>query len=93
MKEKLKKFSLYTFDQGRYCYTETETVGQAIKNFNRRLNLDVNGYHHPNMLYKFKPIRIITVDKPSSENMFEETVLKYNLDDLNKLIIKEREDV
>ncbi len=45
------------------------------------------------MLYKFKPIRIITVDKPSSENMFEETVLKYNLDDLNKLIIKEREDV
>jgi|TARA_R100001443_G_scaffold39707_1_gene53123 hypothetical protein len=88
-KNKLKKFSLYTFDQGKYCYTETETVDQAIKNFNRRLNLDVNGYNHPNMLYKFKPIRIITVDKPSSEDMYEETVLKYNLDDLNKLIIEE----
>ena len=88
-KEKLKKFSLYTFDQGKYCYTETETVDQAIKNFNRRVNLDVNGYHQPNMLYRFNPIRIITVDNPSSEDMFEETVLKYNLGDLRNLIIKE----
>ena len=83
-KEKLKKFSLYTFNQSKYCYTETETVDQAIKNFNRRLNLDPNGYNHPDMIYKFDPIRIITV----GDDMFEETVLKYNLNDVNKLITK-----
>tara|TARA_Y100000114_G_scaffold144829_1_gene153826 strand:+ start:28 stop:342 length:315 start_codon:yes stop_codon:yes gene_type:complete len=96
MKEKLKKFSLYTFNKATYCWTETETVDQAIKNFNRRLNLDHNGYNHPGMIYQFDPISIITVDKSSDDSegvsryqRCEETVLKYNLDDLKKLIIKE----
>ena len=39
MNNKLKQFNLYTFDIGKFCYTETETVQQAIYNFNKRVKL------------------------------------------------------
>ena len=93
MNNKLKQFSLYTFDIGKFCYTETETVQQAIYNFNKRVNLDPNGYNHPNMNYNFEPIRIITQQDISSEVEIDrsnsETILKFNINKLNNLILKE----
>jgi hypothetical protein len=90
---KLKQFNLYTFDVGKFCYTETETIDQAISNFNRRLNLDPNGYNHPNMNYNFDPIRIITEQKINDEIELDrcnsETILKFNMNKLNHLILKE----
>ena len=93
MNNKLKQFNLYTFDIGKFCYTETETVEQAIYNFNRRVNLDPNGYNHPNMNYNFEPIRIITQQDISNEvetdRSNSETILKFNMNKLNNLILKE----
>ena len=90
---KLKQFNLYTFDVGKFCHTETETIDQAISNFNRRLNLDHNGYNHPNMNYNFDPIRIITEQKINDEIELDrcnsETILKFNMNKLNHLILKE----
>ena len=90
---KLKQFNLYTFNVGKFCYTETETIDQAISNFNRRLNLDHNGYNHPNMKYNFDPIRIITEQKINDEIELDrcnsETILKFNMNKLNNLILKE----
>ena len=92
---KLKQFNMYTFNVGKYCYTETETVEQAIKNFNRRINLDHNGYHHPNMDYNFAPIRIITQqdikDEIELDRCNSETILKFNMNKLNNLILKEND--
>ena len=93
MNNKLKQFNLYTFDIGKFCYTETETVEQAIYNFNRRVNLDPNGYNHPNMNYNFEPIRIITQQDIDNEietdRSNSETILKFNMNKLNNLILKE----
>jgi len=93
MSKKLKQFNLYKFDVGNFCSTETETIEQAISNFNRRLNLDPNGYYHPNMIYNFKPIRIITEQKITDEIELDrcnsETVLKFKLNELDNLILKE----
>ena len=93
MNNKLKQFNLYTFDIGKFCYTETETVQQAIYNFNKRVNLDPNGYNHPNMNYNFEPIRIITQQDISNEietdRSNSETILKFNMNKLNNLILKE----
>jgi hypothetical protein len=93
MNNKLKQFNLYTFDIGKFCYTETETVEKAIYNFNRRVNLDPNGYNHPNMNYNFEPIRIITQQDISNEVEIDrsnsETILKFNMNKLNNLILKE----
>ena len=92
---KLKQFNMYTFDVGKYCYTETETVEQAIYNFNRRVNLDHNGYYHPNMNYNFSPIRIITQqdikDEIELDRCNSETVLKFKLNELENLILKEHD--
>jgi len=92
MNNKLKQFNLYTFDIGKFCYTETETVEQAIYNFNRRVNLDPNGYNHPNMNYNFEPIRIITQQDINNEietdRSNSETILKFNMNKLNNLILK-----
>ena len=92
MNNKLKQFNLYTFDIAKFCYTETETVEQAIYNFNRRVNLDPNGYNHPNMNYNFEPIRIITQQDISNEvetdRSNSETILKFNMNKLNNLILK-----
>ena len=92
MSKKLKQFNLYKFDVGNFCSTETETIEQAISNFNRRLNLDPNGYYHPNMIYNFKPIRIITEQKITDEIELDrcnsETVLKFKLNELDHLILK-----
>ena len=93
MNNKLKQFNLYTFDIGKFCYIETETVEQAIYNFNRRVNLDPNGYNHPNMNYNFEPIRIITQQDINNEietdRSNSETILKFNMNKLNNLILKE----
>jgi len=93
MSKKLKQFNLYKFDVGNFCSTQTETIEQAISNFNRRLNLDLNGYYHPNMIYNFKPIRIITEQKITDEIELDrcnsETVLKFKLNELDNLILKE----
>jgi len=92
MNNKLKQFNLYTFDIAKFCYTETETVEQAIYNFNRRVNLDPNGYNHPNMNYNFEPIRIITQQDINNEietdRSNSETILKFNMNKLNNLILK-----
>tara|TARA_R100000655_G_scaffold4736_1_gene15083 strand:- start:102 stop:386 length:285 start_codon:yes stop_codon:yes gene_type:complete len=88
-----KQFSLYTFDIGNYCYTETDNLKQALSNFSRRVNLDHNGYNHPNMKYHFEPIRIVTVqdlqgDKINPDRSNSEMVLKFNLNKLNNIIYK-----
>ena len=80
-----KQFNLYTFTIGKFCSTEADSVEQAISNFNQRLNLDPNGYHHPNMKYNFDPIRIITEQKIN-----DETILKFNMNKLNHLILSEQ---
>jgi len=88
---KTKQFNLYTFNVGKFCYTETETINQAISNFSKRINLDPNGYNHPNMNYSFAPIRIITEQKINNEIEIDrcnsETILKFNMNKLNNLII------
>ena len=88
---KTKQFNLYTFNVGKFCYTETETINQAISNFSKRINLDPNGYDHPNMNYSFAPIRIITEQKINNEIEIDrcnsETILKFNMNKLNNLIL------
>ena len=49
MKDKIKRYSLYTFNKSKLVWTDTENLRQAILNFKNRLNLDHNGYNHPNM--------------------------------------------
>ena len=92
-KKTLKQFNLYTFDIGKFCYTETDSIEQAVSNFNRRLNLDHNGYNHPNTNYNFDPIRIITEqkinDKIKIDRCNSETILKFNMNKLNNLILKD----
>ena len=94
MKKTLKQFSLYTFNVGKFCSTETDSLEQAISNFNRRLNLDHNGYHNPDMDYNFEPIRIITEQKINDEIELDrcnsETILKFNMNKLNHLILSEQ---
>jgi len=89
-----KQFNLYTFTIGKFCSTETDSLEQAIFNFNRRLNLDHNGYHYPNMDYNFEPIRIITEqkinDKIELDRCNSETILKFNMNKLNHLILSEQ---
>ena len=98
--EKLKRYSLYTFTKSRLVWTETENVKQAINNFNRRLNLDHNGYNHPNTDYVFTPMRVLTVDVSESEYVNDETnynrsdsekILSFNCNELESLILKELE--
>ena len=89
---KLKRYSLYTFTKSRLIWTETENIKQAINNFNRRLNIDSNGYNHPNTEYVFNPMRVITVDKPEGkyieeDRSNEEKILSFNLDKLDNLIL------
>ena len=88
---KIKQYSLYTFNIGKFCYTEAETPKQAIYNFNKRVNLDPNGLNHPNMDYNFDPIRIITTQEISNEITPErcnsEKILSFNMNKLNKLIL------
>jgi len=95
MTKKLKQFNMYTFNVGKLCYTETNTIDEAISNFNRRLNLDHNGYAHPNMDYHFDPIRIITQQEIKDEIELDrcnsETILKFNMNKLNHLILKEND--
>jgi hypothetical protein len=90
--KKLNQYNLYTFNTGKFCSTETETIEQAIYNFNNRVNLDPNGFYHPNMDYNFKPIRIITKQKITDEIELDrcnsETVLKFKLNELDHLILK-----
>ena len=88
---KLKRYSLYTFTKSRLIWTETENIKQAINNFNRRLNIDSNGYNHPNTEYVFNPMRVITVDKPDTQYEGEdgEKILAFNCTSLNNLILKD----
>ena len=88
---KTKQFNLYTFNVGKFCYTETETLNQALSNFNQRVNLDPNGLDHPNMNYSFAPIRIITAQNINDEMELDrsnsETILKFKMNELNNLIL------
>ena len=97
---KLKRYSLYTFTKSKLVWTETENVKQALNNFNRRLNLDHNGYNHPNTDYVFTPMRVLTVDVSESEYVNDETnynrsdsekILSFNCNELESLILKELE--
>jgi len=89
---KLKKYSLYTFTKSRFIWTETENLKQAINNFNRRLNIDSNGYSHPELEYVFNPMRVITVDNPDDElgnRSDDEKIISFNCNKLENLILKE----
>ena len=87
---KLKKYSLYTFTKSKLIWTETENIKQAINNFNRRLNIDSNGYSHPELEYVFNPMRVITVDKPDAEYINnDEKIISFNCNKLENLILKE----
>ena len=80
-----KQFNLYTFTIGKCCSTEADSIEQAISNFNQRLNLDPNGYHHPNMKYNFdfnditKTEEVVNIikDKYGSHNHCHTTVHHY----------------
>jgi len=65
MKDKIKRYSLYTFNKSKLVWTDTENLRQAILNFKNRLNLDHNGYNYPNMEYIMNPFQVITVDNAS----------------------------
>ena len=82
----LKRYNLYTFTKSKFIYTETENLKQALYNFNRRLNLDHNGYYHPNMEYNLDPMRVITTSNCNDEN---EKIISFNRDKLDKIILKE----
>jgi len=89
---KLKKYSLYTFTKSKLIWTETENLKQAISNFNRKLNIDHNGYNHPNTEYVFNPMRLITVDKSDDKSdddytSDEEKILSFNCNKLDNLIL------
>jgi len=84
----LKRYNLYTFTKSRFVYTETENLKQALNNFNRRLNLDFNGFNHPNMEYNFNPMRVITTSNCKDEN---EKIISFNCNKLDKIILKEYE--
>lgn len=57
----MKQFNLYTFEQAKFIYTNTESIEQAIKNFKERINIDHNGYYHPDMNYSFlRPMHLLT---------------------------------
>ena len=89
---KLKRYNLYTFTKSRLIWTETENVKQAINNFNRRLNIDHNGYNHPELEYVFNPMRVVTVDKSDDElgnRSDDEKIISFNCNKLENLILKE----
>ena len=89
---KLKRYNLYTFTKSRLIWTETENVKQAINNFNRKLNIDHNGYNHPELEYVFNPMRVVTVDKSDDElgnRSDDEKIISFNCNKLENLILKE----
>jgi hypothetical protein len=94
---KLKRYNLYTFTKSKFIWTETENLKQAINNFNRRLNIDNNGYNHPELEYVFNPMRVITVDKSDddytsdelSSRSDDEKIISFNCNKLENLILKE----
>jgi hypothetical protein len=94
---KLKRYNLYTFTKSKFIWTETENLKQAINNFNRRLNIDNNGYNHPELEYVFNPMRVITVDKSDDDytsdelgnRSDDEKIISFNCNKLENLILKE----
>jgi len=93
MTDKIKRYSLYTFTKSKLIWTDTENLRQAILNFKNRLNLDHNGYHHPDMHYTMSPFQVMTVDNasdnvdnPSSEKT-DETILSFNCELLQDRLI------
>ena len=88
---KLKRYNLYTFNKSKLIWTETENVKQAISNFNRRVNIDTNGYNHPELEYSFNPMRVISCEKPDTQFEGEdgEKILAFNCASLNNLILKD----
>tara|TARA_R100000458_G_C8128174_1_gene144271 strand:- start:42 stop:314 length:273 start_codon:yes stop_codon:yes gene_type:complete len=87
----MKRYSLYTFTKSKLIWTETENLQQALKNFNRRLNIDHNGYNHPEMEYVFNPMRVITRDVVGDDSKSNETILSFNCKKLDERILKEVE--
>jgi len=87
----MKRYNLYTFTKSKLIWTETENLQQALKNFNRRLNIDHNGYNHPQMEYEFNPMRVISCDQPDTQYEGEdgEKILAFNCKKLNDRILKE----
>ena len=84
----MKKYNLYTFTKSKLIWTETENLNQAIKNFNRRLNIDHNGYNHPNMEYMFDPINVITREMVGDNSKSNETIISFNCSKLDNEITK-----
>ena len=87
-KQKLKRYNLYTFTKSKFIWTETENLQQALKNFNRRLNIDHNGYNHPEMEYVFNPMRVVTVEEYNLKSD-DEKIISFNCNKLENLILKE----
>tara|TARA_R110002051_G_C8356464_1_gene441078 strand:+ start:263 stop:532 length:270 start_codon:yes stop_codon:yes gene_type:complete len=86
---KNKTYSLYTFSKSKLIWTETESLQQALRNFNRRLNIDHNGYNHPDMEYALDPMRVITTDVAGDNSKSNETILSFNCNGLDQKLLKE----
>jgi len=86
---KIKTYNLYTFSKSKLIWTETETLQQALRNFNSRLNIDHNGYNHPDMEYVFNPMRMITRNSNHIDKENNQTIISFNCNRLDQKLLKE----
>ena len=83
----LKRYSLYTFNQSKLIWTETENLKQALDNFKNRTNIDQNGTHHSSMSYVMDPMNVVTVDKSTDGFIWGgEKILAFNCERLRGLL-------
>jgi hypothetical protein len=76
----MKQYNLYTFEKAKFIYTKTESIEQAIKNFKERIDIDHNGYYHPNMDYLFeRPMYMLT-----RGNNNQEKIIGFNYEKLRE---------
>ena len=79
----MKQYNLYTFETAKFIYTKTESIEQAIQNFKNRMNIDHNGYYHPNMNYSFeRPMYMLTSNTNDKEKIigFNYNILRNKLE-------------
>ena len=83
----MKRFTLYTFKESKLVYTDAKDLKTAINNFKNRINLDWNGYHHPQLEYLLSPMPMLTVDKATEdETKTEEKIIEFNVDELRQTL-------
>ena len=83
----LKRYSLYTFNESKLIWTDTENLKQALDNFKNKNNIDHNGTYHSNMNYVMDPMHVITVDKALDGGLISgEKILAFNCNKLRGLL-------